>query len=424
MSSTIRIFIIGLILLLLDIYFYQAIIVIFKGASVSKRNIVFYVYWGFTLLSFLMLLTPVFFVFHELPPFFRIYVFAFFLMVVISKLIGSVFIGVDDLLRFFRWLFSFIVKPANAAVVSDVMNESSDKISRLTFLNQIAVGMAAVPFMGFVYGMVKGAFNYKIHNHKIILPNLPASFNGLKIVQISDIHAGSFVSSTHLEEAVKIIQEQKADVIFFTGDLVNNEAKEMQPFMDVFNKLKAPMGVYSTLGNHDYGDYIQWESPEAKIKNLDDLKAVHKNLGWTLLMNEHVALKNGEDTIAVIGVENWGGNLNFPKYGDMKKAYAGTEEYPVKLLLSHDPSHWNKQVRKFYKDIDVTFSGHTHGFQFGIEIPGWIKWSPSQFVYKQWAGLYTEDNQHLYVNRGLGFLGYPGRVGIMPEITVMELFNS
>jgi len=198
----------------------------------------------------------------------------------------------------------------------------------------------------------------------------------------------------------------------------------MNPFIEVLSKITAPMGVFSTLGNHDYGDYVTWESQVAKEKNLQDLKDIHAKLGWKLMMNEHVSLKKAESEIALIGIENWGGNLNFPKYGDMKKAYAGTEKYPVKLLLSHDPSHWNMQVTEEFKDVDITFSGHTHGFQFGVEIPGLIKWSPSQFVYKQWAGLYSKKNQYLYVNRGLGFLGYPGRVGIMPEITVMELFNA
>jgi predicted MPP superfamily phosphohydrolase len=226
-----------------------------------------------------------------------------------------------------------------------------------------------------------------------------------------------------VEDAVQIILQQQADVIFFTGDLVNNEAKEMEPFMNVLNKLTAPLGVYSTLGNHDYGDYVQWDNNEAKVKNLEDLKAVHKQLGWRLMMNEHIALTKGNASIALLGVENWGGNLNFPKYGDLKKAHAGTENYPVKLLLSHDPSHWDKQVKPQYKDIDITFSGHTHGFQIGIEIPG-FKWSPSKYIYKEWAGLYSENNQHIYVNRGLGFLGYPGRVGISPEITVMELYNA
>ena len=219
-----------------------------------------------------------------------------------------------------------------------------------------------------------------------------------------------------------LVMKQKPDIIFFTGDLVNDRATETEPFINILSRVKAPMGVFSTLGNHDYGDYTTWESADAKEKNLNDLKNIHAQLGWKLMMNEHIALKKGEDEIALIGIENWGGNFNFPKYGNMKKAYAGTEKYPVKLLLSHDPSHWNKQVISEYKDVDITFSGHTHGFQFGIEIPG-FRWSPSQYVYKQWAGLYKENNQYLYVNRGLGFLGYPGRVGILPEITVMELSN-
>ncbi len=421
MGTTIRLLLIGLLLFSIDLYFYQAIKTLLFGSSSYKKNVVYFIYWGFTLFSFLLFLVPTFFNFNELPKFFRIYVFAFVIMIFISKIIGSVFIAVDDVIRLFRWGGSFFIKPA---VASSEMTPNPHSISRLKFLNYIAVGMAALPFVSFIYGMVKGAFDYKVRNVKVILPQLPSSFNGLKIVQISDIHSGSFVSTTHIEEAINIVMQQKADIIFFTGDLVNNEATETEPFIEILSRVKAPMGVFSTLGNHDYGDYKTWESPEAKVKNLQDLKDIHAQLGWKLMMNEHVALKKGDDEIALIGIENWGGNLNFPKYGDMKKAHAGTEKYPVKLLLSHDPSHWEMQVRKDYKDVDITFSGHTHGFQFGIEIPGWIKWSPSQFVYKQWAGLYTEGNQHVYVNRGLGFLGYPGRVGILPEITVMELYNS
>ena len=421
MGTTIRLLLIGLLLFSIDLYFYQAIKTLLFGSSSYKKNVVYFIYWGFTLFSFLLFLVPTFFNFYELPKFFRIYVFAFVIMIFISKIIGSVFIAVDDVIRLFRWGGSFFIKPA---VASSEMTPNPHSISRLKFLNYIAVGMAALPFVSFIYGMVKGAFDYKVRNVKVNLPQLPSSFNGLKIVQISDIHSGSFVSTTHIEEAINIVMQQKADIIFFTGDLVNNEATETEPFIEILSRVKAPMGVFSTLGNHDYGDYKTWESPEAKVKNLQDLKDIHAQLGWKLMMNEHVALKKGDDEIALIGIENWGGNLNFPKYGDMKKAHAGTEKYPVKLLLSHDPSHWEMQVRKDYKDVDITFSGHTHGFQFGIEIPGWIKWSPSQFVYKQWAGLYTEGNQHIYVNRGLGFLGYPGRVGILPEITVMELYNS
>ena len=372
--------------------------------------------------SLLLFLTPVIFTFSDFPKFVKVYVFAFVVMVVVSKLIGSVFIAFDDIIRFFRWGASYF--PKTPVLVSNVVPIDPHAISRLRFLNIVAVTMSVLPFTSFIYGMVKGAFDYKVHRIKVVLPNLPSDFNGIKIVQISDIHLGSFVSTKPLEEAVNIILQQNADVIFFTGDLVNNESTETLQFIDVLSKIKAPMGVYSTLGNHDYGDYVTWETTAAKEKNLQDLKDVHAQLGWKLLMNEHIALKKGGSEIALLGIENWGGNLNFPKYGDMKKAHSETEKYPVKLLLSHDPSHWNMQVTKEYKDIDITFSGHTHGFQFGIEIPGLIKWSPSQFVYKQWAGLYSRDNQYLYVNRGLGFLGYPGRVGIMPEITVMELVNS
>ena len=422
MNSGIRILLFGVLLVLIDLYFYQSIKTVLANISAFKKNFAFTSYWSFTVFSILLFLTPSLFTFSDFPKFVRIYVFSFVVMIIISKLIGSFFIALDDIIRFFRWVSSYILKPSE--VVTNSVAVNSHSISRLRFLNVIAVTMAAIPFSSFIYGMVKGAFDYKIHKVKVVLPNLPSEFNGLKIVQISDIHSGSFVSTSPLETAVKMIQEQNADIIFFTGDLVNNESKEMNPFMEVLSKITAPMGVFSTLGNHDYGDYVTWESQLAKEKNLQDLKDIHSKLGWKLMMNEHVSLKKGESEIVLIGIENWGGNLNFPKYGDMKKAYTGTEKYPVKLLLSHDPSHWNLQVTEEFKDVDITFSGHTHGFQFGIEIPGLIKWSPSQFVYKQWAGLYSKNDQYLYVNRGLGFLGYPGRVGIMPEITVMELFNA
>lgn len=421
MSMALRILIIGILLVFIDLYFYQSIRTILAGSSASRKSMVFYIYWSFTLFSFLLALAPSFIPLMEWPKFIRVYLFAFVIMILISKIIGSVFIALDDIIRLFRWISTYIMKEP-IPVAGESLNPHS--ISRLKFLNYIAVGMAAIPFASFMYGMVKGAFDYRVHRVRVVLPNLPASFNGLRIVQISDIHSGSFVSTTPLKMAVDLINQQKGDIVFFTGDLVNDRAIELDPHLETLSQIISPMGVYSTLGNHDYGDYVTWESKEAKKNNLEDLKAKHGQMGWKLMMNEHVALERGEDKIALIGIENWGGNLNFPKYGDMKKAYAGAENYPVKLLLSHDPSHWSKQVKEEYKDIDITFSGHTHGFQFGIEIPGLIKWSPSQFVYKQWAGLYTEGEQHIYVNRGLGFLGYPGRVGIMPEITVMELYNS
>jgi predicted MPP superfamily phosphohydrolase len=418
MPSIIRVAIFGIILFLLDLYFYQAIIVAMKGSTLFRQRLVFWIYWGFTIVSFMILVSPAMFGMANLPKFFRVYVFAFVVMLIISKIIGSVFIAIDDIIRLFRWIGSLFVRPEPT-----VLPSGETGITRLKFLSYIALGMAAIPFGTMLYGMFRGAFNYQVHKVKVVLPNLPSAFNGLKILQISDIHSGSFLSATPLEEAVKIIMEQKADVIFFTGDLVNDRAVEVEPLMATLSKIKAPMGVYSTLGNHDYGDYTTWESNHAKMNNIEDLMRKHGQMGWRLLMNEHVPLKRGDAEIAVIGIENWGAKMNFPKYGRMDRAYAGTEKYPVKLLLSHDPSHWSHEVRQKYPDVDVTFSGHTHGFQFGIEIPG-LKWSPSQYVYKQWAGLYSEGNQHLYVNRGLGFLGYPGRVGILPEITVMELYNA
>lgn len=412
-----RVIIIGLILFLIDFYFYQAVITVLKDSPQSRKDLIFYIYWSFTLFTFLLFLTPFFYPVAQWPKFVRVYIIGFALIVGVSKLMGSVFLAIDDIIRLFRWIASYFI------TATDVSGGDAHRISRLIFLNKIAIGMAVIPFAGFIYGMIRGAFNYKIHTVKVVLPNLPSDFHGLKIVQISDIHSGSFVSKRNLEEAVKMINAQGADVVFFTGDLVNDRAEEMGMHMAALGNINAPMGVFSTLGNHDYGDYTRWESREAKKKNLQDLKDVHATLGWRLLMNEHVPLKRGDSEIAVIGIENWGANLNFPKYGDMKKAHAGTEKYPVKLLLSHDPSHWSMQVREEYKDVDITFSGHTHGFQFGIEIPG-FKWSPSQYVYKQWSGLYKHGDQHLYVNRGLGFIGYPGRLGISPEITVMELHSA
>lgn len=411
-------FVVGIVLVvLIDLYFYQAIALLIANLSPFKKIVIRNIYWGFTAYTILLLLIAMAIPFQEWWPFARIYLFAFAIILLICKLIGSTFILVDDLTRLIRWLFNLVFTPT-ANTEAKVGN-----LSRLKFLNQLALVMAAIPFSAFIYGMIKSGFDYKVRKVRLVLPNLPAAFNGLKIVQLSDIHTGSFVSSEPLEKALRMIQEQNADVIFFTGDLVNNITEEAIPYTEIFKQVKAPLGVFSTLGNHDYGDYVQWRSVEAKQKNFEDIKNLHAEFGWKLLMNEHIILKKGDAEIAVLGVENWGAAMRFPKYGDLKKAHAGTENFPVKLLLSHDPSHWDAQVRKQYPDIDLTFSGHTHGMQFGIEIPG-FRWSPSKYIYKQWADLYQEGKQFLYVNRGLGFLGYPGRVGILPEITVVELYNA
>jgi predicted MPP superfamily phosphohydrolase len=337
-----------------------------------------------------------------------------FLVLTVCKLFGVSFLVIDDIIRLFRWLFKVLFG------IGSVGDLSGQGISRLKFISQLAITFTVIPAISFLYGMVRGAYKYRVHNVKIDFPNLPENFNGFKIVQISDMHTGSFMSNTPLKTAFEIVMKQKADVIFFTGDLVNNVTGETENFLEEYRSLTAPHGVYSVLGNHDYGDYVKWDSQTAKFENLEALKKIQADSGWKLLMNEHAVLEKGEDKIAVLGIENWSNSIRFPKYGKMNEAYKGAEAYPFKILLSHDPSHWDAQVLKEYKDIDLTLSGHTHGMQFGIEIPG-FKWSPVQYLYKQWAGLYKQDNQYLYVNRGLGFLGYPGRLGIWPEITVIEL---
>jgi predicted MPP superfamily phosphohydrolase len=281
----------------------------------------------------------------------------------------------------------------------------------------IAVGGSL--YTTLLYGFTN-KYNYTVKRIPLSFPNLPAAFKGLKIVQISDIHSGSFNNMKGVQKGVDKILELKPDLILFTGDLVNNKHDEMIPYLHVFDQLKAPLGVYSIFGNHDYGDYVAWESPQHKIDNLEKLKQVHQKLGWRLLLDEHLPIEKEGEQIALIGIQNWSALSNFPKYGNLSKAYAGAEKYPFKILMSHDPTHWDAEVRPKFGDIDLTLSGHTHGFQFGVEVPG-FRWSPVQYVYNQWAGLYREGEQAIYVNRGYGFIGYPGRIGILPEITLLEL---
>jgi len=404
-----RFLIILFVFFLVDLYFYQSIVTVLKNSSISKKNIAFYAYWTISIISYLLVISTVIVGQQNLPKLVRVYIFAFFVILAISKLVGVVFLLIDDIIRLFRLGLSYV--PANTG---------DHNIGRLKFISTISIALAAVPFLSLIWGMVKGAYDYKVIKTVLSIKNLPEEFEGFKIVQISDLHTGSFSETTHLNKAFDMILQQNADAIFFTGDLVNDRVDETFGFEETFKRLKATHGVFTTLGNHDYGDYVKWDSLAHKAENLEKLKQVHANVGWKLLMNEnHIIEKNGKK-LAIIGIENWGANLRFPKYGKMKEAVTGTEDAHVKFLLSHDPSHWEAQVQNEYPDIDVMFSGHTHGMQFGIEIPG-FKWSPSQYFYKQWAGLYKKGNQQLYVNRGLGFLGYPGRVGILPEISVFEL---
>lgn len=402
-------------MVLIDIYFFQALKVIANSASDRTKMILFASYWILSIAAIISLVILPYIHFEKQDKLARSTIFALIAGLFFAKLLASFFFLIDDVRRGVQWVGGklFTSKKETAELVQ------SDAISRSAFLSWAGMIMGGGLFGTLIYGF-GNKYHYQVKRIKLSYDNLPAAFKGLKIVHISDIHSGSFNNKEAVMKGVYKIMKEQPDLILFTGDLVNNTADEMDAYMDVFNKLEAPLGVYSTLGNHDYGDYAPWGNEEDKHSNLEKLKQIHAELGWRLLMNEHVVLEKGTDKIAVIGIENWSAKARFPKYGDMKKATAGTEEYPFKILLSHDPSHWKAQVLEHYPGIDLMLSGHTHGMQFGVEIPG-FKWSPVQYVYKEWSGLYEKAAQKLYVNRGFGFLGYPGRVGILPEITVLEL---
>ena len=398
--------------LLVDIYVFQAILSVTKNLSPTWQLSIRIGFWIPTALCIAALFWWTFADPYNISASMRNWIITGLFATYFSKLFGVIVLLVDDIQRLVRWMANAFYKGPSNALPGEV-------ISRSEFLSKTALVASAIPFGAMAYGIISGAHVYRVKRVTVKLPNLPKSFDGIKIGHLSDIHSGSFFNKTAVKGGVEMMMNEKPDLIFFTGDLVNNEATEVKEYLDVFNKLRAPRGVFSVTGNHDYGDYKSWESPEAKQQNFKDLIEAHRLLGFNLLKNSNQFIEEGDDKLAIIGIENWGAG-RFSKYGKLDEAYRGTDEAAVKLLLSHDPSHWDAQVRKEYKDIDVSFAGHTHGFQFGVEL-GNFKWSPSQYAYKQWAGLYTEDNQHLYVNRGFGYLGYPGRIGMPPELTIMEL---
>jgi predicted MPP superfamily phosphohydrolase len=291
---------------------------------------------------------------------------------------------------------------------------------RRKFISQIALGLAAVPFLSLIYGIFEGKYNFKVIKQTVFFPDLPDAFDGFRITQISDVHSGSFDNPEKINYAIDLINEQEADMILFTGDIVNTHAKEMHPWLETFNRIKEyKYGKFSILGNHDYGEYVTWPSEKQKEENFQEIKSLYGKIGFKLMLNEHTYIQKGGDKIALIGVENWG--VNFKKAGDLNKASENVHQDDFKVLMSHDPSHWEAEIKEHPKNFHLTLSGHTHGMQFGIEIPGYFKWSLAQYIYKQWAGLYENVGKYVYVNRGFGFHAYPGRVGIMPEITVIEL---
>jgi predicted MPP superfamily phosphohydrolase len=407
-------FILAGFMILLDFYVFQIVKAVSQGAGPKTKSIVFVSYWIISAAAVIILFILPLLNLDNYSKGVRSTVFALIIGLFLAKLIASVFFLVDDIRRGIQWL---VGKVFFRNTEGEQMEEG--KISRSIFLSWLGMAVGGGLFGSLVYGF-SNKYKYRIRKFSLRYPNVPASFKGLRIVQISDIHSGSFTNKHAVQKGVDMVLQLQPDLVLFTGDLVNNESAEMEDYMDVFSRIKAPMGVYSTLGNHDYGDYKTWPSAEAKKQNLELLKTIHAQLGWRLLMNENVRLEKNGQQIALIGIENWSAKARFPKYGDLRRAYAGTEDVPFKILMSHDPSHWDAQVRADYSDIDLMLAGHTHGMQFGVEIP-WLKWSPVQYVYKQWAGLYEQGSQKLYVNRGFGFIGYPGRVGILPEITLIEL---
>lgn len=406
------------IMLFLDFYVFSALKSITQGASEKTRAFIYILYWAIAITALAGLILFIFTDRNFMSKKVRTYFFATVLAFVFAQMVAGVFFLVDDVRRLIQWTAGKIYFRN-----TEIATMSGDKISRSVFLSWLGLAAGSSLFGSLAYGF-SNKYKYKVKRIKIPFDNLPEGFNGIKIVHFSDVHSGSFMNKKAVMHGVEKIIAENADIIIFSGDLVNDRATEMKEYMDVFDKVKAPMGVYSTFGNHDYGDYASWPyEGVSKEQNLTDLAKVHQQLGWKLMMDEHLELERNGDKIALIGIQNWSAKARFPKYGNMKKAYAGAEKYPFKILISHDPSHWDAQVRPEYPDVDLMLSGHTHGMQFGVDIPG-FKWSPVQYIYKEWDGLYEEGKQKLYVNPGFGFIGYPGRVGILAEITVIELVNS
>lgn len=398
----------AIVYLAFDWYIYQAIRLMIGDYGFTTRRIITFSYFG---ISGLLFLGVVFYNQLDAKTFqnLRLFITSAFFITLVAKLFTAIFLLADDIRRGVTYLVNLF--PGQV--------EEPKDLSRSAFMSKSALIAGAVPIAVFSFGIISGAHDYRVRRKEISFKSLPKAFDGLRIVQISDIHTGSFFNKTAVAGGVDLINAQKADMVFFTGDLVNNQSEEAKPYLDIFKKVQAPRGVYSTMGNHDYGDYRSWSSEQAKQADVHQLHEMHKYMGWDILLNENRIIQEGQDELAILGLENWGAG-RFSKYGDLPKTYKGTEDIPFKILMSHDPSHWDAQVRPEYPDIDLMLAGHTHGMQFGIEI-GDFRWSPAKYIYKQWADLYKAGEQYLYVNRGFGFLGYPGRVGILPEITVLEL---
>jgi predicted MPP superfamily phosphohydrolase len=401
-----RVVLLCLFLLVLEIYTFQVFKTIIKNKSIlysiQIASVAFSIYIVYALMQFDRSV-------GQTQK--TMFTMALLLLVYLPKIIFTIVLLGEDLYRLGVGTLNYF---SNYDESKDFFN------SRRKFVSQIGLGLAAVPFLSLIYGITVGKYNYKVIKQRIFFPDLPDAFDGFTITQISDVHSGSFDNPDKIQHAIDLINEQGSDLILFTGDIVNTHAKEMHPWIETFNKIdKHEYGKFSVLGNHDYGEYVTWKTEQEKEDNFEDIKKLYGQIGFNLLLNEHTFIKKGNDQIALVGVENWG--HNFKQAGDLDKASGSLQKQDFKILMSHDPSHWNKVVQHDKRHFQLTLSGHTHGMQFGIEIPGYFKWSLVQYVYEQWAGLYENVGRYIYVNRGFGFHAYPGRVGIMPEITVIEL---
>jgi len=389
---------------LIDFYAYQAL------KTITKHPWAPWIYFGTSLIVlglFLGQLLSLGEARHTVPG--GLYFFGLFLAFFVPKLLIGTFLLTEDLVRII-WGISrqFVAQPETFLP------------GRRRFVSNVAIITAALPFGALLYGMFRGKYQYQVLTYTLTFDDLPEAFDGYTIAHISDIHCGSFDDDEKVAYGISLVNEQNADLILFTGDLVNNRADELDRWQGVLGNLTAPDGVYSVLGNHDYGDYVPWASAEEKAANLNDLKGRQAKMGWQLLLNEHITIKRDDQELKLIGVENWGKG-GFKKSGDFQAATLGIDTESFKILMSHDPSHWEHQIKDHPLKVHLTLSGHTHGMQFGVDIPGLIKWSPVQYRYPFWAGIYKRNNKFLNVNRGFGFIGYPGRVGIKPEVSVIQL---
>jgi len=404
---------------LIDLYVYQAI----KTVSTGLGNPWFYIIrWGYWIIDIFIAAAILYLINSRRMPTIATkgasYLFGIMIISLVPKLLILPFLLFEDIYRVFNAIIHWVINVLGVQHTAD----KPFMVERRKLISRIALVVGAVPFLGLLQGMVKGKYKYQVHRVTIAFKDLPEAFNNFTITQVSDIHSGSLDDAREVLRGVELANAQNSDIFFFTGDLVNSIADEMLPWMETFAKFHAPYGKFSILGNHDYGDYVHWESKEAKIKNLDRLKEIHKEIGFKLLLNENAIIEKDCQKISLIGVENWG-KRGFTKYGKLNKALNGVDNKDFKILLSHDPSHWDAEIINNEKHIQLTLSGHTHGMQFGVEVPG-FKWSPVQYLYPEWAGLYEKQGKYIYVNRGFGFIGYPGRVGIYPEITVIKLVKA